>query len=102
LIFTPNLESLGMSVRGPKSSLVRPAEQLFYFTKASFRQAAQAAGLEVVLAEARGTEIADIYSLYRDAGKPDTAEFLKENGDALQAIVDMAGWANHMRFVVRH
>jgi 2-polyprenyl-3-methyl-5-hydroxy-6-metoxy-1,4-benzoquinol methylase len=102
LIFTPNLESLGMSVLGPKSSLVRPAEHLFYFTKASFRKAAQAAGLEVISSETRGTDIADIYSYYRDAGKSDTADFLKENGDPLQAIVDMAGWANHMRFVLGH
>jgi 2-polyprenyl-3-methyl-5-hydroxy-6-metoxy-1,4-benzoquinol methylase len=101
LLFTPNLDSLGLAILGAQSSLVMPAEHLFYFTPHSLRRLIEETGLNVVGFSTKGMDIADMFSFYRDVGKiGPVADFLRERGSMLQAIVDAAGCANHMRFVV--
>src|SRR5262249_51229761 len=101
LIFTPNLDSFGFNVLGGYSSLVTPAEHLYYFTFESFKRLCDGARLEIVRFETRGMDIPDIFSYYRDDLKQaQVAEFLELNCAALQATIDSAGCANHMRFVV--
>lgn len=102
LIFCPNLDSVGLSILKDRSSLVMPAEHLFYFTPKSLRGLIEKSQLEVVEFQTKGMDIPDIMSHVRDDQQlPKTAAFLREHCDVLQAVIDSAGCANHMRFVVR-
>lgn len=102
LIFTPNLDSFAFWKLKEESSLVTPAEHLFYFTKRSLGILIADAGLEVLDFQTKGMDIPDLYSYYRDETKySQVAEFLKENCSVLQAIIDEAKCANHMRFIVK-
>ncbi len=101
LVFTPNLDSLGLAILGAHSSLIMPAEHLYYFTPGSLRRLIEEANLEVISFSTKGMDVADMYSYYRDVSRIGTvADFLRERGSLLQAVVDAAGCANHMRFVV--
>jgi 2-polyprenyl-3-methyl-5-hydroxy-6-metoxy-1,4-benzoquinol methylase len=102
LIFCPNLDSVGLSILKDRSSLVMPAEHLFYFTPRSLRRLIEETPLEVIEFQTKGMDIADVMSHFRDDRQsPEVAEFLSEQCRLLQAVIDSAGCANHMRFVVR-
>lgn len=102
MIFVPNLESLGNYVLGANSNLIMPAEHLFQFTRKSLSMMLSKASLEILKFSTNGMDIADIAAYMRDeAEKPEVFEFLVDNVDILQAIVDSSGFANHMRFIVR-
>jgi len=102
LIFTPNLESLAFWKLKELSSLVMPAEHLFYFTEKSLRMMVEKTELKIIDFTTKGMDIPDIYSYYRDTeGNKQVAEFLKEHCSELQAIIDEAKCANHMRFILR-
>jgi len=102
LFFTPNLDSLGFWKLKERSSLVMPVEHLFYFTEKSLRMVFEKVGLEVEYFAAKGMDVPDLFSHYRDDLKNEAvADFLKENSDVLQAIIDASGKANHLRFIVR-
>ncbi len=101
LVFTPNLDSVGLAILGAHSSLIMPAEHLFYFTPGSLRRLIEETPLNVLGFSTKGMDIADLYSYHRDVSRIGTvADFLRERGSLLQAVVDAAGCANHMRFVV--
>jgi len=52
--------------------------------------------------ETKGTDILDLYSYYRETlKKNEIADFLAENADIMQAIIDESGCANHMRIVLQ-
>jgi 2-polyprenyl-3-methyl-5-hydroxy-6-metoxy-1,4-benzoquinol methylase len=102
LIFTPNLDSVGITILGECSSLIMPAEHLFCFTPASLRRMIEETPLDVVDFQTKGMDIPDLYSYFRDvAVSQPVADFLAERGSILQAVIDSAGCANHMRFIVR-
>lgn len=102
VFFTPNLDSFGFQHLKEHSSLVMPVEHLFYFTPDSLRNIIERVGLKVVYFATKGMDIPDIYSYYRDEMKQvQTANFLKENCDYLQAMIDASGYANHMRFICK-
>lgn len=102
IFFTPNLDSFGFQHLKEHSSLVMPVEHLFYFTPRSLRRIIEETGLKVVYFATKGMDIPDIYSYYRDKMKQtQVANFLKENCDSLQAMIDASGCANHMRFIVK-
>ena len=80
-----------------------PAEHLFYFTEQSLRLIFEKVGFSVVEFVTKGLDIPDIYSYYRDEkNQLEVAEFLKENNNVLQAMIDAAGCSNHMRFIVKN
>ena len=102
LLFCPNLDSVGLSILRERSSLVMPAEHLFYFTPKSLRRLIEQTPLEVAEFMTKGMDIPDIMSHFRDEKhSPEVAAFLSEQCRTLQAVIDSAGCANHMRFVVR-
>jgi 2-polyprenyl-3-methyl-5-hydroxy-6-metoxy-1,4-benzoquinol methylase len=102
LLFCPNLDSVGLSILRERSSLVMPAEHLFYFTPKSLRRLIEQTPLEVAEFMTKGMDIPDIMSHFRDEKQsPEVAAFLAEQCRTLQAVIDSAGCANHMRFVVR-
>lgn len=99
--FTPNYDSLGIQFLKENSSLVCPPAHLTYFTKESVQKLASDTGLELVHLETKGMDIADIHAYYNFIGKTEAAEEFYNLFNQLQAIVDSAGAANHMRFVYR-
>lgn len=102
VIFTPNLDSVGITILQDVSSLIMPAEHLFCFTPASLRRMINETPLDIVEFQTKGMDIPDLYSYFRDvAGSQPVADFLAERGSILQAVIDSAGCANHMRFIVR-
>jgi hypothetical protein len=79
-----------------------PAEHLFYFTSKSLRRLIEQTPLEVVEFQTKGMDIPDVMSHFRDDKQlQPVADFLVEQCNVLQAVIDSAGCANHMRFVVR-
>ena len=102
LLFTPNLDSVGITLLRELSSLIMPAEHLFYFTPASLRRLIEETPLDILDCQTKGMDIPDLYSYFRDVKRiQPVADFLAEKGSLLQAVIDSAGCANHMRFVVR-
>ncbi|MDD3905553.1 MAG: class I SAM-dependent methyltransferase [Candidatus Omnitrophica bacterium] len=102
MIYTPNFDSLAFRYMKEKSNLVMPAEHLFYFTPSSLRAILEENNLEVIYFATKGMDIPDIYAYLRDEAKDiEASEFLYRNCDMLQAVIDKAGCANHMRFIVR-
>jgi 2-polyprenyl-3-methyl-5-hydroxy-6-metoxy-1,4-benzoquinol methylase len=101
LLFTPNLDSVGITILREFSSLIMPAEHLFYFTPTSLRRMIEETPLDILDFQTKGTDIPDLYSYFRDdAHVQPVADFLAERGSILQAVIDSAGCANHMRFIV--
>ncbi len=102
LFFTPNLDSYGFKILKENSSLVMPVEHLFYFTPKSIKLLVETSGFSVEYFTTKGMDIPDIYSYYRDElNKEEVAQFLKNNANELQAMIDKSGCANHMRIAVR-
>jgi 2-polyprenyl-3-methyl-5-hydroxy-6-metoxy-1,4-benzoquinol methylase len=102
LLFSPNLDSVGMALLRESSSLVMPAEHLFYFTPSSLRRMIEDTPMDIIDFETKGMDIPDLYSYFRDiATVQPVADFLADRSSILQAVIDSAGCANHMRFVVR-
>jgi 2-polyprenyl-3-methyl-5-hydroxy-6-metoxy-1,4-benzoquinol methylase len=100
LMFTPNFESVAVSVQRENASMVYPGLHLHHFTRASIERAGMLAGLRKHSYCTKGIDIGDIYSYFGYKGSPEAAEFLKGNGDMLQAVIDESGCANHMRVVL--
>ena len=62
----------------------------------------EGAGFEVVHFSTKGSDIIDAYAHNQVILKQQqVADFLKENCNALQAMIDASGSGSHMRFVVR-
>ena len=101
LAFTPNLDSYGFREMKEFSSLVIPPSHLHYFTPFSAKKISEMVGLSFEFCETRGMDIADLASLYELRGDQKSCDSFRENFDSLQACVDQAGCANHMRFVLR-
>lgn len=99
LVFTPNMDSLGFRVLGAESSLVIPTDHAVYFTPASFKMAAQKAGLRISTLQTKGMDIADI-AAKEETKNPEIAAYLRNNFSLLQSLVDASGCANHMRIVL--
>jgi 2-polyprenyl-3-methyl-5-hydroxy-6-metoxy-1,4-benzoquinol methylase len=101
LAFTPNLDSQGISEMKEFSSLVIPPSHLHYFTPKSTLKLASKIGMELVFCETRGMDVADLASFHEFKGQPEAGAVLRERFDSLQACIDAAGCANHMRFVLK-
>jgi 2-polyprenyl-3-methyl-5-hydroxy-6-metoxy-1,4-benzoquinol methylase len=102
IVFAPNLKSFGFSVLQEHSALVAPAEHLLYFTKTAMKELAKRSGLEIMDYQTKGMDIPDIIAYYRDVlNKIEVTEFLSENLDLMQMMVDKSGFANHMRLIFR-
>jgi 2-polyprenyl-3-methyl-5-hydroxy-6-metoxy-1,4-benzoquinol methylase len=102
LLFTPNFDSVGIAILQEVSSLVMPAEHLFYFNPTSLRTIIEDTPLQVLDFSTKGMDIPDLYSYFRDVARiQPVADFLKKYGSLFQAVIDSAGCANHMRCVVR-
>jgi 2-polyprenyl-3-methyl-5-hydroxy-6-metoxy-1,4-benzoquinol methylase len=103
VIFTPNLDSFAIQhYLKEQSSSVTPVHHPFIFHKHSLQKLVEGAGFEVVHFSTKGSDIIDSYAHNQAILKQQqVAGFLKENCNALQAIIDASGCGNHMRFVVR-
>ena len=99
IVFTPNVDSLGIHEVGAQSSLIVPTDHLVYFSPSSFERAAAMENLRILSIETKGMDIADIASWEEDKN-PETAAYLREKFSRLQPIVDAAGCSDHMRIIL--
>jgi 2-polyprenyl-3-methyl-5-hydroxy-6-metoxy-1,4-benzoquinol methylase len=102
LAFTPNLDSQGIIEMKEFSSLVIPPSHLHYFTPVSAKKISEMVGLSFEFCETRGMDVADLASYYEHQGNSESFETLRNNFPSLQACIDSAGCANHMRFVLKY
>ena len=103
VIFTPNFDSLGIKYMREKSNLILPTGHLTYFTNKSMNYLLNDVGLKLTHFETCGMDMADILG-YLEADKEqnkDIISFLTNIEDDLQAVINKAEVANHMRFIAR-
>ncbi|MFQ5713598.1 MAG: class I SAM-dependent methyltransferase [Candidatus Scalinduaceae bacterium] len=100
LVFTPNYDSLGITLMKENSSQIAPVDHLVYFTPPSISKAAELAKLKIIFLETKGMDIADIAASEEESNSS-ICQYLKNNFNVLQPIVDAAGCANHMRIIFK-
>jgi 2-polyprenyl-3-methyl-5-hydroxy-6-metoxy-1,4-benzoquinol methylase len=101
LIFTPNYDSLGIQYLKSDSSLVCPPAHLTYFTRGSVERLSDVLGMEFSFYETKGMDIGDMYAHYLHLEQEGVGKEMKDLFPHLQPIIDSAGAANHMRFILR-
>jgi len=103
VVFTPNFDSIGIKYMKEKSNLITPAGHLTYFTNKSMNYLLNEVGLKLAHFETCGMDMADILG-YLEADKEQNKNiisFLTNMEIDLQAVIDKAEAANHMRFIAR-
>jgi len=100
LLFTPNIDSVGISVLQEKSSLVCPPDHLYYFSKKTISEYSEKSCFSVLNIWTKGIDIGDIFSMELSQDNNVVAEYLKKNQHWLQHSIDLAGFGNHMRVLL--
>jgi len=103
VVFTPNFDSIGIKYMKEKSNLIFPTGHLTYFTNKSMNCLLEKVDLKLAYFETCGMDIADILC-YLEAAKEknnDIISFLTNVEDDLQAVLNKAEAANHMRLIAR-
>jgi len=101
VIFTPNNDSYGMDVLKSKSTHICPPDHLYVFNNKSIKNIFDKIGFKVIHYSTKGSDIADIFMRLKQTEKKiEIADFLSKNSNKLQAILDKAKCANHMRHIV--
>ena len=101
VVFTPNFDSIGIKYMKEKSNLIFPTGHLTYFTNKSMNCLLEKVGLKLAYFETCGMDMADILG-YLETDKEqnkDIISFLANIEDDLQAVINKAEAANHMRFI---
>jgi 2-polyprenyl-3-methyl-5-hydroxy-6-metoxy-1,4-benzoquinol methylase len=102
VLFTPNLDSFAIQTLKEHSSLVCPCDHTFLFNEKSLRKTGEQIGFEVIYSATKGSDIIDIYAYYDQfLEQHETAQFLKDNADGLQAMIDEAKCGNHLRLILK-
>jgi 2-polyprenyl-3-methyl-5-hydroxy-6-metoxy-1,4-benzoquinol methylase len=102
LIYTPNFDSVGISVMRDRSNLVVPSRHLTYFNRQSISVLANLAKMRVDWFETAGIDIGDIKSLFEPMEeRPADNELWQQLSDAVQPVIDKAGLGNHLRAILR-
>lgn len=101
VIFTPNFDSLAISLMKEHSNLIAPADHVTYFTKESVRVLAERTGFKLVYFSTCGIDLGDLKSFYEWQGKDNLANACVELYDHIQPLVDASGSGNHLRFILK-
>ena len=102
LIFTPNFDSLSVSLMNEHSNLIAPAEHLTYFTKKSVETLAHKTGMKVVFYRTCGIDLGDLKSFYEQNACSELSTVCQQLYDYIQPLVDASGAGNHMRFILEN
>jgi 2-polyprenyl-3-methyl-5-hydroxy-6-metoxy-1,4-benzoquinol methylase len=100
LLFTPNVDSVGISILKEKSSLICPPDHLYYFNEKTIIQYAEKVDLTIIKVWTKGIDIGDIYSMELSNSNEEISKYLKDNQSWLQHSIDLAGFGNHMRVLL--
>jgi 2-polyprenyl-3-methyl-5-hydroxy-6-metoxy-1,4-benzoquinol methylase len=101
VIFTPNFDSLAISIMREDSNLISPAEHLTYFNEKAVLTLAQKVQLELAYYSTNGIDLGDLKSFYESLDKKDLALACNTLFNYLQPLVDAAGAGNHLRFILK-
>ena len=102
IIFTPNLNSFAIQTLKENSSLVCPCDHIFLFSEKSIRKISEKLDFSVVYTATKGSDIIDMYAHYdQTLEQREAALFLRDNSNALQAMIDQSNSGNHLRMVLR-
>lgn len=99
MVFTPNLDSVGIQLMKESSSLIVPSEHLLYFTKSAVERLAKETGLALRYFCTAGIDLGDLASYYTYKNDREMARACEKLYPALQPVIDAAEAANHMRFI---
>lgn len=97
LVFTPNFDSLGISVMGKESNLIVPAEHLTYFNDKSIRVLAEKVEMRIDYFSTNGIDLGDLKGYYEYQGDNTLSAACEALYDRIQPVVDAAGAGNHLR-----
>lgn len=102
VVFTPNFDSLGISLMQRQSNLIMPCDHLTYFTLKSSGFLARKFGFEILLNVTKGLDIGDLKGLYDLEGIECPTSFWQQASDLLQPLLDEKGLGNHLRLIVKN
>lgn len=101
LVFTPNLDSHGITEMREFSSLVTPPSHLHYFTPKSVQILSEKEDMDLVMCETRGMDVADLAAYEEYKGNNEIGKYLRDSFESIQPCIDASGCGNHMRFVLK-
>lgn len=102
VIFTPNFDSLAISIMKERSNLIVPTEHLVYFTKNSIIKLAEKSKMEVLSYTTNGIDLGDLKAYYDFLKDSKMAFACSKLYDYLQPVIDLAEAGNHLRVVLRN
>jgi len=102
VVFTPNLDAYSISIMREHSSLIVPSEHLTYFTESSVRMLSEKAQMSIEFFCTSGIDLGDLKAYYDELNDPMMARACERLYATLQPVIDAAGAANHMRFILMH
>jgi len=100
VIFTPNFDSLAISIMKEHSNLIVPLEHLVYFTKDSIIKLAEKSKMEVLNYKTNGIDMGDLKAYYNFLKDSKMAFACSKLYDYLQPVIDLAEAGNHLRVVL--
>ena len=101
LIFTPNFDSLAISIQKELSNLIIPGEHLTYFTKSSVEHLAKVTDMDLGYYVTCGIDMGDLKSFYELQGDFQIADACSYFYDKIQPFIDASQSGNHMRFILQ-
>ena len=102
LVYTPNHKSLEFEVLGTNNTQYFPSDHLFIMSSDTVRYLASRIDTRLSLLETKGTDIFDILAYDRDInGMEINTSILKKDVNVIQNYINIANYANHMRFIFK-
>ncbi|MBI4895172.1 MAG: class I SAM-dependent methyltransferase [Candidatus Aenigmarchaeota archaeon] len=102
LVFTPNYRSIAFEILKNNSNLYIPTDHLLFFSKKTVDFLAKTLGMELSMYSTNGMDAFDLLSFDRDINNIDISNsILLNNINKVQDTINISGYANHMRFILK-
>jgi len=100
LVFTPQWKSFAFDILDNESNLYYPTDHLFFLSYKTVVKIANELNMKLELYATKGMDMYDVAAYARDVLKVNK-KFDNEKLDTVQYSINGAGYANHMRFILR-
>lgn len=101
VMYTPNINSFAFYFQKEKQNLLLPYEHLCFYTLKSLNYLATTCGFEIISIDYYGLDMVDYLSMKEYEDNINYNEKLKAVIPYLQALIDDAKLANHMRIILK-
>jgi 2-polyprenyl-3-methyl-5-hydroxy-6-metoxy-1,4-benzoquinol methylase len=101
VMYTPNINSFAFYFQKEKQNLLLPYEHLCFYNLKSLDYLAKISGFEIISIDYYGLDMVDYLSMKEYEDNINYNEKLKEVIPYLQALIDDAKLANHMRIILK-